>query len=148
MIRFLRERVWGHLPTEAPLRTRLWASLLWGLALPLVLAVVRWLFHLEEGFSVEPALSAMRVTVPLAVVLPIPVVGPWIYLAILRVFSIVGFAVSHLFLVLIFYGIITPFGIALRLSGRDPLQIRQKGKAPAWWPVNGMDDRRRYYRMF
>ena len=40
MIRFLKERVWAHLPTEVSLRQRLWGSLLWGFVLPLVLASV------------------------------------------------------------------------------------------------------------
>ncbi len=148
MTRFLRERVWSHLPAEAPLKVRLWASLLWGLVFPLVLSVVRWLLHFEEGFSITPAVTAMLVTVPIALILPIPRVGPWVYLSILRLFSIVGFFISHLFLVLVFFVIITPFGIMLRLSGRDPLQIRLGEKSPVWWPVHGTDDRRRYYRMF
>lgn len=148
MIRFLSERVWAHLPTEAPLKTRLWASLLWGLVLPLILSAVRWLFHLEEGFTFNPALRAMYVTFPIALMLPLPVLGPWVYLTVLKLFSIVGFFVSHLFLVLIFYIIITPFGIVLRLSGRDPLQTRQTGQTPDWWEASPSTDRRRYYRMF
>lgn len=148
MIRFLRERVWAHLPSEVTLSQRLWASLLWGFVLPFVLAAVRWLFHLEGGFSMAPALAAMHVTVPLAVLLPLPVIGPWVYLSVLRVFSIVGFFVSHAFLALVFYAIITPFGVVLRLTGRDPLQIRRAGEPPRWTPVAAEADRRRYYRMF
>lgn len=148
MIRFLQERVWAHLPKEVSLRQRLWASLLWGFALPVFLSGVRWLIHPGEGFSWGPALGAMRVTVPLAVLLPLPGVGPWVYLAVLRVFSVVGFFISHAFLALIFYAIITPFGVALRLSGRDPLQTRDAGGKPRWSAVSGEFDRRRYYRMF
>lgn len=148
MVRFLKERVWAHLPTEVTLRQRLWASLLWGFALPLVLAGVRWLLHREGGFSMGPALAAMNVTVPIAILLPLPRIGPWVYLAVLRLFSIVGFFISHAFLALVFYAIITPFGVVLRLTGRDPLQTRQTGEAPRWTVVSGEVDRRRYYRMF
>lgn len=148
MIRFLRERVWAHLPAKAPLKQRLWASLLWGFVLPLVIAGVRWALHPSGGFQAGPARTVMMVTVPLALLLPIPVLGPWIYLTVLRVFSVVGFFVSHAFLVLIFYVIITPIGWALKLAGRDPLGVRHTAQPPQWWPTTASDERNRYYRMF
>jgi len=44
-----------------------------------------------------------------------------------------GWAVSHLVLAVIFYGIIAPMGIAMRIFGRDRLTRRFDAAAESYW---------------
>lgn len=61
----------------------------------------------------------------------------------------IGWLVSHLTLALLYYGVITPIGLVLRLTGRDPMTRRFDRNAPTYWepynPDRGMD---RYLRQF
>lgn len=43
-----------------------------------------------------------------------------------------GWVVSRLILAIVFYGVVTPIGLLLRLAGRDPLALRTK-KKPSYW---------------
>ncbi len=45
----------------------------------------------------------------------------------------VGFVVSHLLLAGIYFLVVTPIGLLLRLSGKDPLQRRFDPKRPTYW---------------
>jgi hypothetical protein len=61
----------------------------------------------------------------------------------------VGWVVSHLALGLLFYGVITPIGLVMRLLGRDPMTRRFDRSAATYWeaynPDRGMS---RYLRQF
>lgn len=54
-----------------------------------------------------------------------------------RVSMRLGFVTSqclgHVFLILIFVGIVTPLGWILRLAGKDPLQLKPQPKCPTYW---------------
>jgi multisubunit Na+/H+ antiporter MnhG subunit len=57
-----------------------------------------------------------------------PVQKAWMALAI-----IIGFFMSRLLLTLLFYGVMTPIGLAMKLFGKDTLDERiEKGKASYW----------------
>ena len=45
----------------------------------------------------------------------------------------VGWFVSHLILVIVFYGIFTPIGLLLRLVGSDPIQKNRDPEATTYW---------------
>lgn len=45
----------------------------------------------------------------------------------------IGWVVSHVALVLVYYLVMTPIGLALRLSGHDPLQRRFDRESPTYW---------------
>ena len=46
---------------------------------------------------------------------------------------IIGFFMSRLLLTLLFYGVMTPIGLAMKLFGKDTLDERiEKGKASYW----------------
>ena len=61
----------------------------------------------------------------------------------------IGWVVSHLSLGLLFYGVITPIGLVMRLVGRDPMARRFDRSATTYWesynPDHGM---KRYLRQF
>jgi hypothetical protein len=73
-----------------------------------------------------------------------PIFVAWMVLA----FPI-GWTVSQVTLTLIFYGIFTPVGIILRLTGRDPLHRARHPEAQTYWsPKVQPTDTRRYFKQF
>jgi hypothetical protein len=44
----------------------------------------------------------------------------------------IGWVVSHLLLGLIFYGVVTPIGLILRIIGHDPLQLKKPSGNSIW----------------
>jgi len=58
----------------------------------------------------------------------------------------IGWVVSHLLLGLIFYGVVTPIGLILRMSGHDPLQLKKPSGNSVWKTSVGKADATRYLR--
>ena len=58
----------------------------------------------------------------------------------------IGWVVSHLLLGLIFYGVVTPMGLILRIRGHDPLQLKKPGGNSVWKTSVGKTDATRYLR--
>jgi hypothetical protein len=59
----------------------------------------------------------------------------------------IGWTVSHVLLGLIFYGIVTPIGLLLRLSGRDPMNRKFDRQAKSYWIEHEPAETARYFRM-
>lgn len=61
----------------------------------------------------------------------------------------IGWVVSHVILAAIFYLVVAPIGIIMRLCGHDPLALRFDRQAASYWirrpPTT---DARRYFRQF
>lgn len=45
----------------------------------------------------------------------------------------IGWTVSHVILLIVFYLVITPIGLVVRLFGRDPMERRLDRKASTYW---------------
>lgn len=61
----------------------------------------------------------------------------------------IGWTVSQIMLLLMFYGIITPIAFVLRLKGRDPLARKRAPDRPSFWiPKETPADLRRYFRQY
>ena len=60
----------------------------------------------------------------------------------------VGRMVSFALLVLVFYIVVTPIGVLLRILGHDALQIRRKPAATYWQSRSGNRPARDYFRQF
>ena len=58
----------------------------------------------------------------------------------------IGWVVSHLLLGLIFYGVVTPIGLILRIIGHDPLQLKKPSGNSVWKTSIGKTDATRYLR--
>lgn len=113
------------------------------------------------GFAVLGLLAAWRrgsigttstvlwsIGVGLAAAAFVPGLGRLAYLAVYLPTSIIGYVVSHILLALMFFLVITPLGMILRLMGKDLLrQQRQKNKTQ-WTPVRGAKTEDSYYRQF
>jgi hypothetical protein len=61
----------------------------------------------------------------------------------------IGWIISHGLLVIVYYGVITPIGFALRLLSRDPLhQQRQPFASTYWVACSSTKDVKRYFQQF
>lgn len=61
----------------------------------------------------------------------------------------IGFVLSHVIMVTLFFLIIGPIGIVMRLVGHDPLNRKIEPDATTYWtPAEPMPPRDRYFRQF
>jgi hypothetical protein len=61
----------------------------------------------------------------------------------------IGWLISHLLLAGVFFLVVTPIGLALRVCGRDPLHRRWDHRAKTYWIARQpSSDSRRYFQQF
>jgi hypothetical protein len=60
----------------------------------------------------------------------------------------IGLVVSTLTLGVMFYLVFTPLGVVMRLWGRDPLRLRQRGAASHWTPYEQSNDPERSFQQY
>jgi hypothetical protein len=71
------------------------------------------------------------------------------YVAMVLVGLPIGLVLSYGILAVVFYGVLTPTGIVLRLLGRDALGRGFQGGAKSYWaPRRPVEDVGRYFRQF
>ena len=61
-----------------------------------------------------------------------PLVRP-VYVAMMAVALPIGFVVSTILMVIIYYLILTPIGLAMRLFGYDPMRMRPAAGSGSFW---------------
>jgi hypothetical protein len=71
----------------------------------------------------------------------------WVYTGAMIVVFPIGFLVSQIVLLLVFYGVFLPVGLMLRARGWDPLR-RHARKSSGWETRQNAGDRRRYFRQY
>jgi hypothetical protein len=70
-----------------------------------------------------------------------------LYLAWLAAAYPIGWTISHLVLALIYYVVVTPIGLLMRLAGRDPLGRRPHRSPGSYWvPHEPSRDPASYFR--
>ena len=84
----------------------------------------------------------------LAVATFVPKLGRIAYLAVYLPTSIIGYVVSNVMLTLMFFLVITPLGIIMKLMGKDLLQQRRPNRTTQWTPVKETKNEDSYYRQF
>jgi hypothetical protein len=114
-----------------------------------VFGVVGLLVFRRAG-AVEVAAAIWGLAVLVGVVgLRFPSAIRWLYVGMIYLAFPLGWVVSHVVLALVFYLLVTPIGLALRLPRRDPLRRRFDRDAATYWTgrraVDSMD---RYFRQF
>ncbi len=73
-----------------------------------------------------------------------PIYLGWMYAA-----YPIGWVVFHLAVGIVYYFVLTPIGVALRLGGYDPLARRFDPKAETYWTRRrASTEKRRYFRQF
>jgi hypothetical protein len=121
----------------------------------------RFAIAMLVGFTLLGLLSAWRAKgigtgsivlwslgILLAIAAFVPRLGRVAYLAVYLPTSIIGYVVSHIMLTLMFFLVITPLAIILRLMGKDLLQQRRPEQKPEWMSVKGTKNEDSYYRQF
>lgn len=87
-----------------------------------------WLLWKGHGFIL---LSAGLLLILLGVAIPRwlkPLYVPWMALALA-----LGFVMTRVLLTVLFFAIITPVGIVMRWTGRDPLRQKLDKSAQSYW---------------
>ncbi len=70
-----------------------------------------------------------------------------IYIGWLHFFFPIGWTVSHLIMVIIYYVVITPIGLVMRLVGYDPMKRKFDREASSYWVGHDPgSDPSRYFR--
>src|SRR5687767_2899196 len=72
-----------------------------------------------------------------------------LFVALVVVTLPIGWAVSHLLLATMFYGVFLPLGLCFRLLGRDALALRRRSGRDSYWEARPQAaDMRRYFQPF
>ncbi len=72
-----------------------------------------------------------------------------IYLAAAYATFPIGFVVSYIILAVVYYFVLTPIGLVLRLTGYDPMQRRFDRTAKTYWLPREQDEStEKYFRQF
>ena len=78
-----------------------------------------------------------------------PKTGEWVYFAWVTSAHPIGWTVSHLLLAFVYFVVLTPIGLAMRLAGRDPLQRQIDPEAKSYWVERKRKtDSNQYFRQF
>jgi hypothetical protein len=84
-------------------------------------------------------------------------VGGWLrprairpaYLVMMALALPIGWVVSRLLLVVVYYLVLTPIGLVLRLFGYDPLCRKMDGSATSYWAEHkSTDDPAQYFKQY
>ncbi len=60
----------------------------------------------------------------------------------------IGFLVSYIILLCLYFLVFAPVGLVLRLTGYDSLRLRDPGTATCWMNRSSTADLKRYFRQF
>ena len=136
---------WADIPRNPPAKTLRQFAAIWLLVFSGLAAYQAW-FHHRPGWGLALAVLACGVGL-LGLVCP-RAVRP-IFVGWMMVAFPIGWVVSHLMLVLMFFGILTPLALVLRLKGRDLLCRKPAPDRSSFWiPKTMPPDVRRYFRQF
>ena len=136
---------WSDIPTSpSPRMLRQFAALSFvffgGLGL--------WKYFVDGQVVAGTVLGTIAVVLGALGILAPPALKPVFVAWMVAVFPI-GWVVSRVVLLLLFFGIVTPVGVVLRLTGRDVLHLRrQRGSTSYWMPKPQPTEVSRYYRQF
>jgi hypothetical protein len=128
-------------PSDRDLRqfAGIWFPLFW-------VAVAGIVFYSTGRVAIPLALLAAGLVVgAIGAVYP-PFIRPVFLIWMYGAFPI-GFVVSHLLLGIVYYGLMTPVGLAMRLAGHDSMQRRFDRDAPTYWtPMDRVSSKSEYLR--
>ncbi len=98
--------------------------LVFGIGLPVIFAIIGSKTH-HALWWVGGALTLLYALVP-------PLRRP-LYVAWMHAVFPIGWTVSRLIMGVLYYGVVTPMGLVMRLLGRDPMNRRFDPAAKSYW---------------
>lgn len=102
----------------------------------------------RNGAVVSSSLTLWAVGGGLAAGAMLPGVGRYVYLAVYVATGAIGYVISRVLLIVMFFALFTPIGLILRLTGKDLLHLRRSPGSTEWIAHRVAADRRQYYRQF
>ena len=136
---------WSDIPRSPSSRTLRQFAAAW-LVFFLSGAAVQWF---SRGHKPAGAALAALAIVGAAAGLFRPSLLRWVFVGWMMLAFPIGWLVSQLMLVVLFYGVFTPVAWCLRIRGRDALGLKPgSGKASFWLPKEPPLDLRRYFRQY
>jgi hypothetical protein len=70
------------------------------------------------------------------------------YLGWMHAVHPIGWVVTHVTLCLVYFAVLTPIGLFMRVIGRDPLALPFDRKAETYWTPRERATSKRYFRQF
>jgi len=110
------------------------------LALGMLFAAVGLMILWKTGVAV--AACAVWIIGPrlIAVYLALPATRRRIYVGWMCAMAPVGWLVSHAALAIVFFAVVVPIGLVMRLVGRDPMDRRRAPSAESYWLAHQTDE--------
>ena len=115
-----------------------------GIWFPAFCGLVGWSIGHKTGHWSEVEIGWVLAGVVSVGGLVLPALIRPIFVGLILLTFPIGWVVSHLLLGLIFYGVVTPIGLILRISGHDPLQLKKPSGNSVWKTSVGKTDATRY----
>lgn len=112
-------------------------------------AIVAWIVH-SKGASLQTAalVAGGGAVVGIAGVLS-PAFIRVVYVVWMAAVFPIGFVVSNVVLAAVFYGVVWPIGLLMKLTGRNSLQLGLDRESRTYWNVRQpVKDPRRYFRQY
>jgi hypothetical protein len=136
---------WTDIPFDPPRRTlRQFA----GLSLVIFGGLAVWNYFAKGQVVSSAILAALALAIGLPGLAWPRLIRPVYVGAMIAAFPI-GWVVSRLLLAILYYGVVTPMGLVLRLSGRDALRLARLAERTTYWmPKAAPTDVRSYFRQF
>ncbi len=80
----------------------------------------------------------------------VPPLRRFVYLGWMYAAFPIGWTISHVFLTIVYFGVVTPTGLLLRLFGYDPMSRKDRSEVRTSFleSCGAPDDRKRYFRQF
>ena len=137
-------RIYARIDTQPTRSMRLQLAATW---LAASLAGAAWLhWHMHEA---QAAQSLLTFGCTLSIAATLPVVGRVLYMAWMAFGLTLGWITSPLILGGVYFGVITPIALLLRLFGRDAMQKNLAPQAQSYWQrYPEHDDPARYLGQF
>ncbi|MCC7424305.1 MAG: hypothetical protein IT428_28895 [Planctomycetaceae bacterium] len=108
--------------------------------------VAAWIHRRFGSFPTAAAVVGVSL-VGLAVGLAKPQALRLVYVGWMAAVYPIGWVVSHVLMAAVYYGVVTPVGLLMRLAGRDPMQRRFNRSAATYWTPRNTDiPTSRYFR--
>ena len=134
-----------HIDKNPPAIVMRWMGLLMAVGFGIAGAVAGYGFG---AWQVSPWLWAVGVALAL-VYYAIPPLRRPLYLSWMYAAAPVGWVLTHASMALVFFGVLAPVGLVMRLFGHDPLRRRfDAGQASYWVDHQSTSDLDRYFRQY
>lgn len=123
---------------------RIFAGVQW-----IVAALAAWLVHRKLGWDTAAWTLVAASSIGLIAGLASPQILRPLFVAWMVAAFPIGWVMSHVVLAIVYYGVVTPIGIALRLAGRETLQRKSRPEATTYWVTRPEPpEPSRYFRQF